>query len=198
MNFDFFEDRSLRSFVERKFAMLAKYTTLSPLSQMDMILNELPTNIAELFIVNGKFDCHKNDILDFCDSIEEVSDKFRQDQNTQDVVVEEPLNSMVLFKYDRYEIDSEPSTSSGSRGKAQGSVSNGRVVKRGRKGIRSREDSENQDDTVLERIEEDEEDLDISDRMSNSAESTVSSRNSMQSFSSHISGQSRYSLRRNP
>lgn len=193
MKFDFFEECSLRSFVERKFAMMAKYTTLSRLNQMDMILNELPTNIAQLFIVHGKFDC-KNDILDFCDSVEEVCDKFRQDQNhedARDVVVVEPLNNMVLFKYDPNE--PEPST---SRGKAQGSVLNGRVVKRSRKKMRSAEDSEDQD--VLERIEEDNENFDFLDRMSNSSESTQSSVNSMQSSVTNISMQSRYSLRRKP
>ncbi len=55
---------SLRSFVKRKFDSLTKYTTLPFINQMEIVLNELPNNIAHLFMVNEKFDCDKNDNLD--------------------------------------------------------------------------------------------------------------------------------------
>lgn len=72
MNVDFREESSLRSFVNRKFSCFSKYTTMPLINQMEILLNELPTKVAYLFMVNEKFDCGKEDILDFCDSIEDV------------------------------------------------------------------------------------------------------------------------------
>lgn len=51
---------------------------------MDIILNELPSEISHLFMVNEKFNSDKNDILDFCDSIQDVCDKFKENITIQD------------------------------------------------------------------------------------------------------------------
>ena len=193
LNFDFYEQPSLRSFVGLKFEMLSKYTTLSQLNQMDIILNELSTDIAHLFIVNGKFDCSMDNILDFCDSVDKVSERYRHDQDIPDVEVDEPLNNMVLFRYDP-NIEPTP-TSRDIPGKAQGMKTKGRVVKKScpKKMKPITEDSENDDDMDTEALDN------VSDEMSYASESSVTSRNS--SMHSRSSGQSRYSLRslkRNP
>lgn len=46
---------------------------------MEIILNE----VAHLFMVNEKFDCGKNDILDFCDAIQELVEKHNEDKNIE-------------------------------------------------------------------------------------------------------------------
>lgn len=112
---------------------------------MEMILNELPTEVAHLFIVNEKFDCEKQDILDFCDSIEDVvanaiqGRQYRQDTEP----IEEPLNRMEVFKYDPNDADgsdetiiNRPSTSRGKgkigvsgRGNGRNDGGKGRIVK---------------------------------------------------------------------
>lgn len=149
MNVDFREESSLRSFVNRKFSSFSKYTTMPLINQMEMILNELPTKISHLFMVNEKFDCGKEDILDFCDSIEDVVQKFIEDENTPDTkraqkTQNEPLNRMEVFKYDPNDTDGSErtivenksrdvaSTSSVRRGRGRGGVSSGKIVKRGR------------------------------------------------------------------
>ncbi len=156
LKIQFGESSSLRSFVNQKFSGFEKYTTLPLINQMEMILNEVPTEVAHLFIVNEKFDCEKQDILDFCDSIEDVVENMNQDrQDIQDPEpIQEPLNRMDTFQYDKNDTDASdetiinrPSTSRGrgksvvsSRGNGrivkpvvnQASSSRGRIVKRGR------------------------------------------------------------------
>ncbi|KAJ6634622.1 hypothetical protein Bhyg_13198 [Pseudolycoriella hygida] len=142
MNFDFKEEANLRSFFNRKFSMFAKYTTLPFVNQMEIILNDLPIDIAHLFMVHGKFDNDKNDILDFCDSVQDISEKFTEDQNIPKA--KEPLNYMEVFDYDPEDIHEQQSDSSVASSHQQSTSrsredrvrsnasSSGRIVKRGR------------------------------------------------------------------
>lgn len=69
--FRFEEESSLRSFVARKINAMSTYTTLPFENQLEIILSELPTEIANLFIVEDKLNETKADILVFCDLIQE-------------------------------------------------------------------------------------------------------------------------------
>lgn len=138
LKIQFGETSSLRSFVNQKFSGFATYTTLPLINQMEMILNELPTEVAHLFMVNEKFDCEKQDILDFCDSIEDVvANSIQGRQDIQDTEpIQEPLNRMEVFQYDKNDTDGSDETiinrSSTSRGRGKIVVSgrgNGRIVK---------------------------------------------------------------------
>lgn len=71
LSFTFGEETSLRSFVHRKIRALSQYTSLSIENQLEMILIDLPNEIANLFIINEKLKCKKEEILEFCDSIQE-------------------------------------------------------------------------------------------------------------------------------
>lgn len=177
MNVDFNEEPSLRSFVNRKFSSFAKYTTL-PL--MEIILNELPINVAQLFMVNLKFDCGKEDVLDFCDSIQDVVQKYIGETNTQDAqqTPNEPLNRMEVFKYDPDDRDESDkpifedfavATTSRGRGRGRGKgVSIGKIVKRGRP---------RKNLTSIPEEDMDTEAYDCLDQMSSSSRSSWSSRN---------------------
>ena len=71
MTFAFNEDTSLRSFVQRKMKAMSTYTSLSLQNQLDMILIDLPNEISNLFLIKNKTNCTKNEVLKFCDSIQE-------------------------------------------------------------------------------------------------------------------------------
>ncbi|KAJ6639808.1 hypothetical protein Bhyg_12555 [Pseudolycoriella hygida] len=70
INIELRKEPNLRSFVDRKLCAFEKYTTLTFTNQMEMILNDLPIETAKIFFVNGKLECSKTEILDFCDSIQ--------------------------------------------------------------------------------------------------------------------------------
>lgn len=72
----------LRSFVARKMNALSTYTTLSVQNQIEVILSELPNSIANSFIVEDKLNSTKEEILEFCDVIQE----FIEDVNTEEAV----------------------------------------------------------------------------------------------------------------
>ncbi|KAJ6624806.1 hypothetical protein Bhyg_03722 [Pseudolycoriella hygida] len=74
INIDFNKEPDLRSFVNRKLLGLSTYTTLAFVNQMEIILNDLPEELAYLFMVNEIFNCSADDLLDFCDSVQEVVD----------------------------------------------------------------------------------------------------------------------------
>lgn len=74
LNFTFDEETTLRSFVFRKMKALSTYTRLSVESQLEVILNELPVEVSNLFIVHDKMNCTKIEILEFCDTIQEIMD----------------------------------------------------------------------------------------------------------------------------
>lgn len=74
LNFSFENERGLRSFVSRKMDVLSTYTTLSIANQIEVILSELPNSIANSFIVEDKLNSTKEEILEFCDTIQEFVD----------------------------------------------------------------------------------------------------------------------------
>lgn len=51
-----------------------------------------------------KFNCDKNDILEYCDAIQELVEKHIEDKNSQ-VSVTEPLNRMEVFQYETDNIE---------------------------------------------------------------------------------------------
>lgn len=61
---------SLRSFMNRKLSFLAKYTTMALSNQLEIVLNDLPNEVAALLMKNVKLDSDKGDVLNLCDSIE--------------------------------------------------------------------------------------------------------------------------------
>lgn len=77
LQIDFNTASSLRTFVERKLESFAKFTTLPFLNQMEMVLNDLPAEISTLFITNEMLTDNKNEILVFCDSIQELIETIR-------------------------------------------------------------------------------------------------------------------------
>lgn len=193
MNIHFAEEPNLRTFVNQKFAIMAKYTTLPLINQMEIILNDLPSQVAIHFFLNEKFDCNKNDILDFCDAIQEIVEYNIEDQDIQ-VNVNEPLNRMEVFNYhiDDVEVDNpddgvsmslqaqSSSTIRGrGRGRGRGRVQSGRIEKH--RLVKRNLDSI-PEDRICDMSAESE--YDFLDQMSNSSRSSFSSR------SSRISSQS--------
>lgn len=79
LDFNYENESSLRSFVARKMDALSTYTTLSVENQIEVILLELPNSIANCFIVEDKLNSTKEEILQFCDVIQE----FIEDINTE-------------------------------------------------------------------------------------------------------------------
>lgn len=146
MDIDFDDESStLRSFMERKLISLSKYTTLPFINQMEIALNDLPIQISSLFIVKEKLTCKKSEILDFCDSIEELVDTMREKvkagesahENEQksihpDKQTDHPENRFEVFNFI---LESEPESSRG-RGRGQGRGRGGKaeaiIKKRGR------------------------------------------------------------------
>lgn len=72
LNVNFYEEDTLRSFVELKLLSLSTYTKLPFVNRMEMVLNDLPVEISSLFLLNEKLTCDKEEILDFCDSIQDI------------------------------------------------------------------------------------------------------------------------------
>lgn len=148
LDIDFNEASTLRSFIERKLMSLSKYTTLPFINQIEIVMNDLPIEISTLFITNEKMTGDKSEILDFCDSINDLVETMREtiaEPLTRDNIEDsnQPLNQMEIFDY---RPDSEPSESESmsvddalesshgrgrGRGRAKG-VTRGAIEKRGR------------------------------------------------------------------
>lgn len=121
LDFTFDDETSLRSFVLRKMKALSTYTRLSVENQLEIILNELPIEVSNLFIQNDKMDCTKTEILEFCDTIQEIIDDIydEPDKNVTLTVnpidqsqVEQDLEEFNCDTQDSWEIDpSEVETS---------------------------------------------------------------------------------------
>ncbi|KAJ6649031.1 hypothetical protein Bhyg_04263 [Pseudolycoriella hygida] len=97
LDFTFDQEASLRSFVLRKMKALSTYTSLSLQNQLEIILNELPVEISNLFIVHDKMNCTKADILEFCDSIQEIiEDKYDEPDNNVTLTVDPVERNRVM------------------------------------------------------------------------------------------------------
>lgn len=137
LSFGFDKETGLRSFVHRKIKAMTMYTSLSLENQLEMILIELPDEISNQFIVHDKLHCKKEEVLEFCDSIQEFVEGLTARNITptahlvpdaEDTVMQE----LEIFNYDPDESEAssvgskqKPST----RGKAKGSRPVGRPRK---------------------------------------------------------------------
>lgn len=139
LSFEFGKETSLRSFVHRKIKAVTTCTSLSLENQLEMISIELPNEISNQFIVQDKMHCKKEEILEFCDSIQEfVDDSTARNMTaiTHSVSVSDVENTIIqdmeIFNYDP---DQSESSSVGatrnrsSRGSDRGSCSVGRPRK---------------------------------------------------------------------
>ncbi|KAJ6645773.1 hypothetical protein Bhyg_00982 [Pseudolycoriella hygida] len=97
INIDFNKEPDLRSFVNRKLLGLSTYTTLAFVNQMEIILNDLPEELAYLFMVNEIFNCSADDLLDFCDSVQEVVDTHNKG-NVDDEGIERDSDDVEDYK----------------------------------------------------------------------------------------------------
>ncbi len=105
LKIDFNEETSLRSFVERKLTSLSLYTTLPLINQMEIVLTDLPDEVASLFLVNEKMNSKKAEILEFCDSIQDLVQTMQSttENETDNVQSAEDLstgNRMEIFNFD--------------------------------------------------------------------------------------------------
>lgn len=72
LNINFDESESLRSFFERKLSSLSRFTTLPFINQVEIAMNDLPSEVSSLLILEGKMTGDKTEILDYCDSIQNL------------------------------------------------------------------------------------------------------------------------------
>lgn len=134
LDFHFKEDTGLRSFVHKKMTALSMYTTLQLNNQLEIILAELPSDISCLFTRHLKINATKTEILEFCDSIQDLVDddeKFDTSGNTtlisefQQRQQADVVQDLEIFSYvssdDQTEIESsEEQSSNSSRGRKRG------------------------------------------------------------------------------
>lgn len=103
-----------------------------------MILAELPNEISNLFLMDLKLNCTKNEILEFCDSIQEFVDEINPEtsgsvtptaQSDQQSGI---IQDMEIFNYradDQSEVESSSglsSSSTHSRKRVKANASRGR------------------------------------------------------------------------
>lgn len=91
----------IRSFVDRKLKSLSTYTSLPLINQMEVVLMDLPNEISNLFLIHEKLICSKSEILEFCDSIQELAQTLVKPVDEQPLIDNEfSLNEMEIFNYD--------------------------------------------------------------------------------------------------
>lgn len=137
--FRFEEAGGLRSFVARKMNAMSTYTSLPLVHQLEIILSELPTDIANIFIVEDKLNQTKAEILDFCDLIQqhcENMDSTHTDttslQMSPNVPRSELVQDLEVFVYQEgieSDTSSTSATSSGSGRRKNKRLQSGRRVK---------------------------------------------------------------------
>lgn len=86
LSFSFEEETSLRSFVAKKMNAMSTYTSLPLKNQLEIILSELPTQIANIFIAEDKLNKTKTEILEFCELFQEYCD-YTEDTNTETTIL---------------------------------------------------------------------------------------------------------------
>lgn len=108
MDFTFDEKTSLRSFVVRKMKALSTYTRLSVENQLEIISNELPVEVSNLFIVHAKMNCTKADILEFCGTIQEIMEvKYDEPDKNVTLTANPTDRSQVIQDLEVFDYDSE-------------------------------------------------------------------------------------------
>lgn len=95
-----------------------------------MVLNDLPNNISSHFLLEEKITCKKEEVLDFCDSIQDLVQTMWTAETTEQEPqnIRDPLNRMEIFDFDA---DSELESVASNRANNSGSISRG-SAKRGR------------------------------------------------------------------
>lgn len=146
LQIDFNEETSLRSFMERKLMSLSTFTTLPFINQMEMAMNDLPIEISSIFITNEKMTSGKAEILDLCDSIQDLVETMRettqglltnieessQPSNHMEIESSRQTNLMEIFdESDSMSVDDTPESSHG-RDRGAKDVTRGAIAKRGR------------------------------------------------------------------
>lgn len=126
LSFGFVEETTLRLFVQRKMKALSKYTSLSLHNQLEVILIDLPNEISNLIILKDILRGTKTEILEFCDSIQELVDDIMKSESTTrtitptvDSETEERnvVQDMEIFEFDENIASDESSVKSKGRGK---------------------------------------------------------------------------------
>ncbi|KAJ6640628.1 hypothetical protein Bhyg_05559 [Pseudolycoriella hygida] len=108
LDFTFDQDTSLRSFMSEKMKALSTYTRLSFENQLDIILNELPVEVSNLFIVYDKINCSKTDLLEFCDSIQEIVEDMCDEPDRNVTLTVNPIEQKhVMQDLEIFNCDSE-------------------------------------------------------------------------------------------
>lgn len=131
LSIDFNLETSLRSFIERKLKGLSSYTTLPLFNQIEMVLVDLPNSISKLFLVNEIMTSSKAEILDFCDSIQDLVQTMWEKTENEPPGIQEPLNEMEIFTFDA-ELDSQSKSMPSIRRSGSGSANPVSGRKRGR------------------------------------------------------------------
>lgn len=98
LDFTFDEETSVRSFVLRKMKALSTYTRLSTESQLEIILNELPVEVSNLFIVHDKMNSKKADILEFCDTIQEMIEEVNNEPDNNATLTANPIEPSAVIQ----------------------------------------------------------------------------------------------------
>lgn len=89
-----------------------------------MVLYDLPTEISNLFLVNEIISRNKTEILEFCDSIQDLVQNMREVPQEGNQTIQNPLNRMEMFEYNSELLSSSDGHDSIGTGKT--------AVKRGR------------------------------------------------------------------
>lgn len=134
----FENETSLRSFMARKMNALATYTTLSVENQLEVILPQLPDEIANIFIVEDKLSSSKSEILEFCDVIQEVCESVNTETSARPTPTSNSdmpidiIQELEIFNFQE-ELESSDigstSTKSSGRGKIKRLSRSGRTAK---------------------------------------------------------------------
>lgn len=102
LNIKFEDEPNLRSFVEKKISSLSKFTTLSLSHQMEIIITELLDAISNLFMMNEKIYRSKDDILEFCDSIQELVEVMDINHNSNESIMDVNDDSNVVQALEKF------------------------------------------------------------------------------------------------
>lgn len=115
LDFTFEEETSLRSFALRKMKALSTYTRLPVENQLKIILNELPVEVSNLFIVHDKMNRTKADILEFFETIQEImEDKYDEPDNNVTLTANPIEQNQIVQDLEVFHYDSETISETGS------------------------------------------------------------------------------------
>lgn len=132
--FSFESEAGLRSFVERKMNAMASYTTLPTENQLEVILSELPNEVANIFIVENKLKCTKAEILEFCDVIQEGCDSTDTESSTTVTGADSQSSIVQELEIFTFQEGIESSDTASTSTNSSGRVGRGKVKRSNRSG----------------------------------------------------------------